>query len=95
MLRHCKDTILILLTVNPSCAPGSDVHPGHSVSCTLWNWAMWLSDPGKHCFRRFPEIITGCLKWAAEVQTIKHQVGTQVIVILSFELIYPHFIHLF
>ena len=56
---------------------------------------MWLSDPGKHHFHRFPEIITGCLKWAAEVQTIKHRVGTQVIVIFGFELIYPHFIHLF
>ena len=56
---------------------------------------MWLSDPGKHGFRRFPEIITGSLKWAAEVHTIKHGVGTQVTVILSFELIYPHFIHLF
>ena len=49
---------------------------------------MWLSDPGKHGFRRFPEIITGSLKWAAEVHTIKHGVGTQVTVILSFELIY-------
>lgn len=82
MLHHSRDTVHILLTVNLSCAPGSDVHPGYNVNCTPWNWVRWLSDPGKPPFCRFPEIIIGCLKWAAEVQTIK-LIGTQTIVILS------------
>ena len=67
MLHHSRDTVHILLTVNLSCAPESDIHPGYNVNCTPWNWARWPSDPGKHPFCRFPEIITGCLKWAVEV----------------------------
>lgn len=69
--HHSRGNIHILLTVNLSCAPGSDVHPGYNVSCTLTlELAIWLPGPGKHPFWRFPEIITGCLKWTAEVQSL-------------------------
>lgn len=93
MLYHSWDTIHILLDVNLSCTPDSDIHPEYKVSCIPWNCVMWLPGPGNHPFWRLPEIINGCFTWAAEVQTIK-LVGTQAIVILSFELIYPHFVHL-
>lgn len=40
VLDHCRDTIHILLKVNLSCAPGSEIHPGFSVNHTPWNWAV-------------------------------------------------------
>lgn len=68
---------------------GTDIHPQHGVSPAPWDWAMWLPGLGNHLFWKLPDVITGCILWAAEVQTIKLE-ETQAISISTFGLLCPN-----
>lgn len=68
---------------------GTDMHPQHGVSPAPWDWAMWLPGLGNHLFWKLPDIITSCILWAAEVQTIKLE-ETQAIRISTFGLLCPN-----